>query len=413
MDKTEASLPIGSITYFLLTLGRLLKETFNQRYLRTLFIALRSWMLPAQNYVERDESSIFVLTNTSDSLPDFGLDGRTLFIHFLGTGEGCCLGRVAVQRMIESGYVPSAAVHIILVPSNLNAYRSAQDYLTALESLSLHAIRILKAKPLNLVLVGLSKGAIAATEVGRRLLSRRVVARVGVLALSPAIYRQTPNKFAASGAMIACLSPLMAITPRTRFFDLVLYAPLRVAQLLLTCACLTNLGITDPACIQAAVMDLKSRTPFDGCLIDTAAFRMLAQTPASEIDHILQKAAELIHARRPYSWWAVISTDDGWVPYTGVAEKFQRIRNGQLLANRTLAINGVTHSLFREGSGRQTALLAVGSAVDRMNAELEFFGARNQRELKRQQVQLHTQRVSVDEFDAMISFENHEDESSG
>lgn len=239
----------------------------------------------------------------------------TLVVHFTGTGETRHGPIASLLRALEHSPELALCDHFVAdAPSDAGAYLSPRAFG---ETLWQQLEPIIDRHPGPFLFIGLSRGALAALELGNRVASNKGKL-TRVVAYSPPFIRpsELPPSIELIGSLEALVEHSSALLahPRLGFFRTHYARISQPVQTFLTALVLSELGLGDDDNMRWAMCDVVSDDPLTASLRSVREFAMLTRVPQSELE---QFAAELGAAfAKPTLLSAVVlwGEDDPWTP---------------------------------------------------------------------------------------------------
>jgi len=266
-----------------------------------------------------------VLEIRRDYLRELGLPEQQpsplTVIHLNGTGEPLHAILPGLQTVFSLQPQLAAHRHLLIdVPDAVNAFDGAEEFRNALRDI---LAPVLEGTHGGLLLIGLSRGGVAAMDLGATWVrtSRRAV---GVLALSPPLIGdyerpQTVRDIACLEPMMAQLAQLAKVLPRwlLRGQDWLL----RRSYLALTSFTLAEFEMDSVPVLRWAAWDLRHQDPIGSILRANREFAMLLRVSDRVLhdgcDHVARTAA----SHDGLSVYMLWGERDKWVPADRCAER--------------------------------------------------------------------------------------------
>lgn len=283
-------------------------------------------------------------------------------LHLLGTGECIYSPLPGLRTLCEMEPRLRQVRHVIVdTPQQAASYLGPQQFAARLR----RTIEPELARQRDrLVVVGLSRGATAALDLGSDLSVSRHM-QVGILAMSPPLSR--PSKAPATVINIGGFEAiaenfvrLMALGPWWRPFGNWL---LRALYVRFTAFVLAELRMDDAAMLAAHARYIASRPARHLCLRAVREFALLGRVSDAELRHavsgIVQRLSYSEQGRAVVCW----GTEDSWVEVEPCRARLEAIREREGLSEAQLSVHlfeGVDHGVGRqvdEDFARLAALL--------------------------------------------------------
>ena len=306
-----------------------------------------------------------IAARTSPPLSAALRTGRVL--HFTGTGETRHGPLASIELLLSHTPALGALEHFIVdAPAHADAYSGAMPFA---EQLWQELSPLLQERSGPCLFVGLSRGALAALELGSRAAAEQDKI-VSVLAQSPPFVR--PARMPPAIELIASCERLvtrslaqLALFPSPK----VLRAYLRLSkpiQTLLTAGVLAELQLDDPPNQTLAMRDLLRDDPLASSLRSVREFAMLTRVQQDELSEFADKLGAVVTQEPRLSVAIVWGQNDPWTPAEANHELIERAvrRAGGNAASALLrVIPGVGHAFCREQAQPASELHAITSQL--------------------------------------------------
>ncbi|MEY4580325.1 MAG: hypothetical protein RL701_5028 [Pseudomonadota bacterium] len=234
-----------------------------------------------------------------------------LIVHILGTGENVYSPLIGLRLLCKEDPRLLGFRHVIVdTPHDAASYLGPAEFGARVR----RVLAPLLAREERVVIVGLSRGAMTAVDLGADLACERAMP-VGILSLAPPLTR--PNTLPASVRTIGALEPIaenflryLELQPWLRGFGTWV---LRIFYLRFSAFVLAELHMDDPASLGLFARFIAQIDPKVACLRAVREFGLLCRVSDAELRHALSGALQRLavsdSARVIVSWGA----EDTWL----------------------------------------------------------------------------------------------------
>jgi hypothetical protein len=288
-------------------------------------------------------------------------------LHFTGTGETRHGPLASIELLLTHTPALGALDHFIVdAPAHAAAYSGAMPFA---EALWLELSPLLQARSGPCLFVGLSRGALAALELGFRTAVEQDKI-VSVLAQSPPFVR--PARMPPAIELIAsCERLVMRSSAQLELFPspkvLRRYVQLsKPIQTLLTACVLAELNLDDAPNQTLAMRDLLRDDPLASSLRSVREFAMLTRVQQDELSEFADKLGAVVTQEPRLSVAVAWGENDPWTPAAANLALVERAlrRAGGSAANTLLrVVPGVGHAFCREPAQPAAELQAITSQL--------------------------------------------------
>jgi|GEM_PF-7046831 len=288
-------------------------------------------------------------------------------LHFTGTGETRHGPLASIELLLAHTPALAALDHFVVdAPAHAAAYSGAMPFA---EQLWLELSPLLQARSGPCLFVGLSRGALAALELGFRTAVEQDKI-VSVLAQSPPFVR--PARMPPAIELIAsCERLVLRSSAQLELFPsprvLRRYVQLsKPIQTLLTACVLAELNLDDAPNQTLAMRDLLRDDPLASSLRSVREFAMLTRVQQDELSEFADKLGATVTQEPRLSVAVAWGQNDPWTPAAANLALVERAlrRAGGSDANTLLrVVPGVGHAFCREQAQPAAELRAITSQL--------------------------------------------------
>jgi hypothetical protein len=288
-------------------------------------------------------------------------------LHFTGTGETRHGPLASIELLLAHTPALAALDHFIVdAPAQAAAYSGAMPFA---EHLWQELSPLLQARSGPCVFVGLSRGALAALELGFRTAVEQDKV-VSVLAQSPPFVR--PARMPPAIELIAsCERLVMRSSAQLTLFPspkvLRRYVQLsKPIQTLLTACVLAELSLDDAPNQTLAMRDLLRDDPLASSLRSVREFAMLTRVQQDELSEFADKLGAVLAQEPRLSVAVAWGQNDPWTPAAAnlaLVEQALRRAGGDAANTLLRVVPGVGHAFCREHAQPTAELHAITSQL--------------------------------------------------
>lgn len=293
-------------------------------------------------------------------------DDKPVVIYFTGTGESAHAPLPAYRALINASAGLSGCEHFVVeAPFSRGAYYGSAAFSSRMWE---RVQPLVESHAGPFVLVGLSRGAIAALEVGARI-SEEHGKVAAVLAMSaplklPARLPDSVVQIAALERAVERIAEVLPFVPR--WVARLAEALVERVHLYLTAVLQVELGMLGAEDFRFAKHDVDVRGPIESSGRAVREFRLLVEAPDRELEHFAQRVAGV--ASRTVRFFAALTWGerDQWLPATSCAERLNAaLSREQTPSDRVVSSiqPGIGHGLFRDHTGSHTESIVLLTRV--------------------------------------------------
>lgn len=292
-------------------------------------------------------------------------------VHILGTGENLYSPLTGLRLMCQADTRLRAFRHVIVdTPHDAAGYLGPAEFGSRVRR---SLAPLLAREQRRLVIVGLSRGALSALDLGADVVST-VGMRVGILALAPPLAK--PHALPATVYTIGALEPIME-----NLLQLLAAAPwlgscanwiTRRMYVRFSAFVLVELRMVDPTALELFARFVRQTDPKQACLRAVREFSLLCRVSDAELRHavsgVLQRLAFCETAHAIVCW----GDADRWVPVERSRDRLLEKLAQQAVPRTRVEVNilpGLGHGLSREPAYDYAQLAAcLWRVVEHANA---------------------------------------------
>lgn len=271
-------------------------------------------------------------------------------VHLLGTGENIYSPLTGLRAMCRSDERLCAPRHVIVdTPHDAAGYLGPQEFATRLRRV---LAPLLARESERLVIVGLSRGAMAALDLGAELASTEGM-RVGVLAMAPPMKR--PTRPPHSVLNIGGFEPIMEnfisylelnpwLLPMGRWITRELYV--RFSGFILA-----ELRMVSDASIAMFARYVHAIDPKLACLRSVREFALLGRVSDAELRHAVSMAMQRFSFSESAHVTVCWGDEDAWLEVGPCRERLESMIARHAVPSERVEVNtlkGVSHGVSRE-----------------------------------------------------------------
>lgn len=300
-----------------------------------------------------------------------GEAAQPVVIYFTGTGETVHAPLPAYRALVQAAQGLAELAHFVVeAPLARGAYYGSSAFSSRMWE---RVQPIVQQHAGPFVLVGLSRGAIAALDMGARLAEEhgKVAA---VLAMSPPLKlpSQLPNSIVEVAAFEPIVERISAALPHVpQIFARLAESIVRHVHVYLTAVLQAELGMLGDEDFKYAQYDIDLRGPIESSARAVREFRLLVEAPDGELLHFANRVA-CVAARTPRFFAALVWGErDGWVRAASCEERMvAALARENTPQDRVITSiqDGGGHGLFREHA---RSLEPVAALFERVKHEAQ------------------------------------------
>ncbi len=283
--------------------------------------------------------------------PDGEAHGPGIVIYFTGTGETPHALLPAYQRLIAATSGLSALRHYVVeAPWSRGAYYGSSAFSSRIWE---QVLPLVTREPGPFLLIGLSRGAVAALDTGARI-AEELSKVASVLAMSPPL--KVPECLPISVVQVAKLESVVErlgtwLPLAPRWLQRAVEPIVRRLHLLLTALIQAELGMLADEDFRYAVHDVALRGATESSARAVREFRMLVEAKERELEHFVSRVAATAARTPRFCASLVWGEKDTWAPAAACHERLAKalLREHTPKDRVTLTMLPARgHGLFRE-----------------------------------------------------------------
>jgi len=281
-------------------------------------------------------------------------------VHLLGTGENIYSPLVGLRQLCRADERLCAPRHVIVdTPHDAAGYLGPQEFATRLRRV---LAPLLARESERLVIVGLSRGAMASLDLGAELASTQGM-RVGVLAMAPPMTR--PKRPPHSVLNIGGFEPIMEnfmpylalnpwLLPMGRWITRDLYV--RFSGFILA-----ELRMVSDASVAMFARYIQAIDPTLACLRSVREFALLGRVSDAELRHAVSMAMQRFSFSDSAHVTVCWGDQDAWLEIGPCRERLESMIARHAVPSERIEVHtlkGVSHGVSREPAQDYTQLAA-------------------------------------------------------
>lgn len=318
--------------------------------------ALKSYRSEPPTGMTRLSEGLFSLATDSNP-PD---PDQPTVIYFTGTGETPHAPVLALRRLLAASEAQSARVFVVEAPSGSGAYYGSSAFSARIWQ---RLTQLLQREPGPFVLIGFSRGALAALDMGARIAEEQAKV-ASVLAFSPPL--ETPVTWPPTIVGISRFEELLERIERARphvpkVLARFLGWVIERVHLVFTALVHFELDMHEDPGLTLALYDLRQSDSLTCAMRSAREFRLLLEAHTRELELFARNIAGVARRSQRFAASIVWGEADIWAP--AVASKARM--EGALAREQTpperislTMLKGRGHGLFREIHAPLTPLVS-------------------------------------------------------